>query len=287
VPFGITCPGTLPPCPAHPAQSPLGLGPSVQPPDVCPPSGAAACFAAAVLATESDAAGNALAIPLSQSRAGVQWMQQPVQDGAPAPAPARNPQAHADAQQAGASYANALLAPTLSVAVNANAVYSRCDVAAGFDERTGAVLDDAYGRAGVAHADLAIASTLVGTHTVRVEALDFELEAQGDGKSASAWAACDIVEVVVDGNDLFLCAAPNGALSVPISPVATITIVVNEEDGPAFNFATGQWVYAGSALHVSIATIAGNADVWVGYVAVGVQGNPMAAAGPPTFVNPH
>jgi len=268
-----------PPCtgnedPTHGDSSPL-----------CPPRGAAACLADGIVVTETDILTNNVLVPLSQSQAYVTDLKGFVQPSPSPPNPMANPQAHADAQQAGASYSNTLL----GVTATAKTIYSRCDVAAGFDPR-GLPIEDAYGRAGVQHLDLSVAGI-----SIRAEVLDYEEEARMYGTpTPMGWAACDIVELVISSppTDIYVCATPNSALSIPIPLVGTVTLVLNEEAAPVYNFATGQCVDAGAALHVSVATIAATVNVYVGYVAVGVAAPgcpPPPPFGPvqPFFVNPH
>lgn len=245
--------------------------------ELCPdPDPGAACVSHGLIVIERDATSlvGDLLIDLADSRAWTDF------DNGLLPYPPTplsrppDPQAVASATSAGGAYSNFLLS------VSAQAVFSHCEVEARYESKFGPSAGHAYGRAGAAEASINILGIQVDA-----EALDFELNAWGSSAwPAEAAMACDIEEVSVNilaDPVTAVCAPPNTSVVIPVPPVGIVTITVNEETGP-FLLPTGQWLYAGAALHVNVLTFTGQeVDIYVGYVAVAVPG---AGATPPVWI---
>jgi hypothetical protein len=241
------------------------------------PAGAASCVADAILVKEHDAGGGVARIPFSESRVGIAAAPGPYAlPPGPYPREPSAAQAHADARVAGVDYQSALLG------VSASTVYSRCDANAVKDPNRG-LMTDAYGIGGIQ--DL---SLRVGTTTVTLNALDFELQAFGAPPATSAMWACDLVDVGVNPPPpvAALCALPavagGTACATPLDKVcSTVTVAYDEVNAPFLDAASGQWIYSGSLVHIHVDPLLAGAavvDVYLGYVQVGITGGPATPA---------
>jgi hypothetical protein len=232
------------------------------PADACvpqPPS--ATCLADGILVTAKDLLGGDTRSAYSESVATANGVPGPyTPPPAPAPQPPAQPQAHADAHQATFHYDNSL------VSVDAQGLHSRCDVdanAAGFT--------DAYGRGGVADLQVKVLGNVL-----HLDAVDFEEQALGTPAATTGAWACDAVEAEANPPPSLLAVCNFGiALGAGV-----VTVTLNEANPPVFDPGSSEWVYQGSHVHINLALVAANVDLYVGYVRVGVSGGPAA---PPTY----
>lgn len=231
--------------------------------------GGASCLSYGILIRETDLSGGLIGdvtTDFSESSAWTQAVQGPWPAAAEPLAPPGDPQAHADAQQVGVSYANAFLGLTVS----SSTVFSRCDVVALFDPNMG-LFTQAYGRGGIQDLDISLGGPLLGA-----EVLDFEINAFGLPWGTGAFEACDVAELDLLGPppEIAICPTPNTLATAGLGFVS-VSVVLNEENPPFLN-AAGQWVYTGSAVHVTVFGALTVVDIWIGYVAVAVTGGPAA-----------
>lgn len=172
--------------------------------------------------------------------------------------PEEDPDAHADAQQAGISYTHTLS----GLAIDGEVVHSRCDVAARlFDEGVGQFPNAAYGEAGAAELDV----TLGGTPILSAGVLEQSFDAVGSESFTAAGQACEIVRLQTPGPQWTFCPGQNTGVNL-----GAANLVLNEVWGPISQ--DGRHTYGGAAAHLTIFGIGQIVDVYIGYTAVTVSG---------------
>ncbi|MEA3143385.1 MAG: hypothetical protein QOG31_709 [Thermoplasmata archaeon] len=241
------------------------------PRDLCDTS---PCLADGLLVTEQDFLGGTSRNAYAESR--INSITPAVGAYTPPPGPAPSPpltsMVHADAQLAGAHYANG----ALGLDVSASTVFSRCDMNA--VNTPAGLFADTYARGGVQ--DLHV--TVLG-QDLDFTALELEMQAfRTPGLVTAAWA-CDLAEVGLNNPPPTAVAALCGA---PISvTTGFVNVYYNEIRPPTFDPVSGYTYYQGSHLHVQVNVGAALVDIYVGYVQVAVPGGPAPAL-PATYL-PH
>ncbi|MGQ0535680.1 MAG: hypothetical protein ACT4PT_06390 [Methanobacteriota archaeon] len=265
--------------PLPPPNVPTHCGPFPASPDLCPrptPQGAS-CVSHGILVLEqdltaADTTGDAT-VSLARSRAwtiAVPGMWSPLNRSNAQPP--TDPNAHADASEAGATYTNAFLGLT----VTAQTIFSQCDVVALTNGQ--GLFTESYGRGGAA--DVSITQASFAPPLLSLEVLDFEMDATGFPSFTSAAHACDVLEIDSGGPPLEVahCPPPNTGFTIPLTGGTTVTVVQNEVWGP-FPNAAGQWVYGGAALDITyLVPGVRHGHIYVGYVSVAVAGGPPTPA---------
>ncbi|MEA3198805.1 MAG: hypothetical protein QOE90_233 [Thermoplasmata archaeon] len=180
-------------------------------------------------------------------------------EATPHPQPIPSPAAHAQAQQAGFEYDNALLGLDASVSL----IHSWCD--SGF---IGKGEPDAYGRAGIARAHV----ELNGATILDAKAIEFEAEAINYPAGVSWWPECEIASLDVPpaGQSFSYCPAPNTQVSAGVGGVS-VTVTLNEQFAPSVS-PSGEIVLGGAAVHIQVKSAVGQEDIWLGLVYICLTG---------------
>lgn len=186
------------------------------------------------------------------------------------PVPPANPQAHADAQQAGFFYSNV----AAQLTVSSSTIFSQCDVTALRDPVKG-VYSHAYGRGGIQDLSIKLGTTL----DLHAEVLDFEAMAIGTPPVTYASTACEITElkVVSPAISNTQCTAPwTTPVEIHVPNVLDGALTFNEQWGP-LPAGVSHWGYGGDVAHLCLEIDEiSRIDVYVGLVNVGATGgNPL------------
>lgn len=240
--------------------------------ELCPDpvDAGASCVSHALVVVERDASGaiGSVTILDSTSRASTEAHDGPVftAEATDLQAPA-NPDAKADAHKAQASYNRP------GLAVDAGIVESRCEVAAHVTDGVSGpgFLAAAFGQARVE--DL---SVQLGANGIQIQSLERTIDAVSIDGDTRAGHGCEIVDLTLSGT---LASLVPPWLVTPGCPPANTGIqfgpasfAFNERWGPVTSGSQTYW--GGSVVHLSLPTGTGSVDVYVGYTAVSVHGQP-------------